>query len=68
MGAKEEGLWTGTLIFLGTAVVTAGILGQYVFARTKDRSQASDNRMMTFGLTFLGAFCMWVLWICTYMH
>lgn len=68
MGVKEDGLWTGTLIFMGVFVFGAGILGQYVFTRTKDRTQAADNRMMTFALTFLGVFCMWVLWACTYMH
>lgn len=44
MGKKEDGLWTGTLIFLGIFVFAAGILGQYVFAVTKERSQAADNR------------------------
>jgi hypothetical protein len=38
MGVKEDGLWTGTLIFIGVFVFGAGILGQYVYARTKDRS------------------------------
>ena len=68
MGVKEDGMWTGTLIFLGVFVFGAAILGQYVHQRTKERSQAGDNRIMTYGLTFLGCFCMWVLWICTYMH
>lgn len=44
MGEKEEGLWTGTLIFLGVFVFAAGILGQYVYSVTKDRTQAADNR------------------------
>lgn len=68
MGVKEDGLWTGTYVFLGLCIFVGGILGQYVHSRTKDRTQASDNRVMTFGLVFLGCFCMWVLWICTYMH
>ena len=68
MGVKEDNLWQGTYIFLGVFVVGAIILGQYVHARTKDRSQASDNRVMTYYLTFIGVFCCWVLWACTYMH
>lgn len=44
MGRKEDGLWTGTLIFFGIFVFGAGILGQYVYSVTKERSQASDNR------------------------
>ena len=38
MGRKEEGLWTGTLIFIGIFVFGAGLLGQYVHSQTKERS------------------------------
>ncbi len=68
MGVKEDNLVQGTYYFLGVFVVGAFILGQYVHARTKDRTQAGDNRIMTFILTFIGVFCCWVLWACTYMH
>ena len=68
MGVKEDGLWNGTYISIGVWIVTALLLGQYVHISTKDRAQAGDNRMMTYGLTFLGVFCMWILWACTYMH
>ena len=44
MGKKEDGLWTGTLVFMGIFVVAAIVIGQYVHIRTKDRSQADDNR------------------------
>ena len=44
MGRKEQGLWEGTLIFIGVFVAMAVILGQYVHVRTKDRTQANDNR------------------------
>jgi hypothetical protein len=23
---------------------------------------------MSIGLTFLGVFCMWLMWLCVYMH
>ena len=36
MGAKEDGLWTGTFAFAGIFVVSAIVLGEYVRARTKD--------------------------------
>lgn len=68
MGVKEDNLWHGTYIFFGVFVASAFILGQYVHARTKDRSQAGDNRFMTYWLTFIAVFCMWILWACTYMH
>ena len=44
MGKKEQGLLTGSIIFLGIFVVTAILLGQYVFIRTKDTTQKADNR------------------------
>lgn len=44
MGVKEEGLKTGTIVFAIVWVVLAIVLGQYVHWRTKDRSQAGDNR------------------------
>jgi hypothetical protein len=44
MGKKEAGLGYGTLAFLGLFVVSALVIGQYVFVRTKDRTQATDNR------------------------
>ena len=44
MGQKEEGLWQGTLAFMIMSVVSAIVIGQYVHVRTKDRTQADDNR------------------------
>ena len=44
MGKKEDGLWAGTLIYIGVFVAAALVLGQYVHVRTKDRTQADDNR------------------------
>lgn len=44
MGRKEDGLWSGTLIFMGIFLVAGLVLGQYVHIRTKDRTQAADNR------------------------
>ena len=67
MGAKEDGLLTGTYYFIGLFVAAAIILGQYVHYRTKDREAASSNRFMTWGLTMLGVFCMWTMWSCVYM-
>lgn len=44
MGSKEAGLLTGTFVFFGMFILAAVIIGQYVHFRTKDRSQADDNR------------------------
>ena len=44
MGRKEAGLGYGTVAFLVLFAFSAVVLGQYVFIRTKDRTQAVDNR------------------------
>jgi hypothetical protein len=36
---KVSALFVGSLIFLGVWIVVAVLLGQYVFSRTKDRSE-----------------------------
>ena len=33
-----------------------------------DAQLRSEYRGMSFGLTFLGAFCMWLMWISVFMH
>jgi len=43
MGVKEDGMWTGTGLFLLIGIITAVITGIYVRNNTKDRSQAQDN-------------------------
>ena len=43
MGQKEDNLLNGTMVFGSVFVVVAIILGFYVKARTKDRTQAMDN-------------------------
>ena len=44
MGVKEDGLLTGTYIFMGICVFFALVLGQYAHYTSKDRSAASANR------------------------
>ena len=33
-----------------------------------DARLKGEYRGMSFSLTFLGAFCMWLMWISVYMH
>jgi hypothetical protein len=43
MGVKEDGMWTGSIVFLLVWIVSAIVVGFYVRMQTKDRSQANDN-------------------------
>ena len=44
MGKKEAGLGYGTMFFVCLFFASAAVIGQYVHIRTKDRTQANDNR------------------------
>ena len=44
MGAKEDGLMTGTYFFIGLFLVAGLLLGEYSSFTTKDRSAAGANR------------------------
>ena len=48
MGHKTETIWIGTIIFAAVWFVVSLVLGQYVYSRTKDKSENGkyqrDNR------------------------
>ena len=44
MGAKEDGLMTGTYVFMGVFVFFALVLGEYASFTSKDRDASSANR------------------------
>jgi hypothetical protein len=53
---------------VGLALFGSVFLSIYVRAKTRDLSQKKDNCVMTFWLTLLAVFLMWVMWICAFMH
>ena len=63
-----------TTMIIGTCVFAALWLISAIIIHFKATSDVSDSRLkgeyrcMAFSLTFLGAFCMWLMWICVYMH
>ena len=44
MGVKEQGLMTGTYVFIGVFVVMALALGEYASCTSKDRTASGANR------------------------
>ncbi|CAI2383130.1 unnamed protein product [Moneuplotes crassus] len=72
MSAKHNGLWVGSLIFAVLGLGFGVLLSIYVYFRTKDKTEngkyQKENAVLTFFMTLFGAFCMWGMWICVYMH
>ena len=72
MGKKEDGLWIGSLVFAVLGFLVGIVLSLYVYARTQDKSEEGKyqkaNATLAFFLSLFGAFCMWGMWICVYMH
>ncbi len=58
----------GTIIFVVLWII-ASILIMIISSKgVNDPRLKGEYRGMSFSLTFLGAFCMWLMWISVYMH
>jgi V-type H+-transporting ATPase subunit e len=66
--ADSSGIWVGSLVFLGVYFVLALPISLYVRSHTKDPRQVKDNFNLGWGLTAVAVVCMWLLWLCCYMH
>ena len=40
----------------------------YARNQTKDESQKKENFFLAWVFSLMGTFCMWLMWICCYMH
>ena len=57
----------GTIIFVALWII-ASILIMIISSKgVNDPRLKGEYRGMSFSLTFLGAFCMWLMWISVYM-
>lgn len=59
---------TGSIVFAALWLISAIILLIVTGRTTYDDKLKSEYRIMSFTLTFLGAFCMWLMWVSVYMH
>ncbi len=58
----------GTIVFLILWLIISLFLMFKVTKNINDAQLRSEYRGMSFGLTFLGIFCMWLMWFTIYMN
>lgn len=62
------GLYVGTIIFtiIGVCACVGSVF--YVGKQSKDQQSRYENRLLAFLVSTMAVFCMWLQWICAYMH
>ena len=58
----------GTIIFIILWLIASIVIMMIANKSVNDPKLKSEYRGMSFSLTFLGAFCMWLMWVSVYMH
>ena len=58
----------GTIIFLVLWLIVSIIICIIANKQVNDSRLKGEYRGMSLSLTFLGAFCMWLMWLSVYMH
>ena len=58
----------GSIIFAILWLIASIAICMIANKNVNDARLKSEYRGMSFSLTFLGAFCMWLMWISVYMH
>ena len=58
----------GTIIFIVLWIIVSIIIMIIANKGVNDPSLKGEYRGMSLSLTFLGAFCMWLMWVSVYMH
>ena len=58
----------GTIIFIILWIIVSIIIMMIANKGVNDPRLKGEYRGMSLSLTFLGAFCMWLMWISVYMH
>ena len=58
----------GTIIFIVLWIIVSIIIMMIANKGVNDPRLKGEYRGMSLSLTFLGAFCMWLMWISVYMH
>ena len=58
----------GTIIFIIFWLIASIVIMMIANKSVNDPKLKSEYRGMSFSLTFLGAFCMWLMWVSVYMH
>ena len=58
----------GTIVFLVLWIIVSIIICIIATKNVNDARLKGEYRGKSLSLTFLGAFCMWLMWISVFMH
>ena len=58
----------GTIIFIIVWIIVSIIITMIANKGVNDPRLKGEYRGMSLSLTFLGTFCMWLMWVSVYMH
>ena len=58
----------GTIIYVVLWIIVSIVLSYFTTKDEQDPQKRKDYKWMSFIFTFMGTFCMWLMWICVYMH
>ena len=58
----------GTIIYVVLWIIVSIVLSYFTTKDEPDSQKRKDYKIMSFIFTFMGTFCMWLMWICVYMH
>ena len=58
----------GTIVFAVLWLIVSIVICMIANKSVNDPRLKGEYRGMSLSLTFLGAFCMWLMWISVYMH
>lgn len=66
--ADQGGILVGSGVFLGVYFLLALPISLYAKARTQDPRQEKENFKLGWILSAVAVGCMWLLWLCCYLH
>lgn len=66
--APLTGLLWGSIIFVVIGTATCVGANFIVGKKSPDRTSKFENRSLVSIVVIMSIFCMWLQWICTYMH
>ena len=66
--ADGSGIWVGSVVFFGLYFLLATPISFYAKARTQDPRQEKENFKLGWILSAVAVGCMWLMWLCCYMH
>mmetsp|Transcript_12312 Transcript_12312/g.23368 ORF Transcript_12312/g.23368 Transcript_12312/m.23368 type:complete len:83 (+) Transcript_12312:1424-1672(+) len=65
---NSDNIMIGTLCYGVLYFIMAIPLSTYVERQTLDVRQKNENRRLTWVLCAIAIFCMWLMWLCCYLH